>query len=146
MSPLCRFPFTISITTSLPWLVSTVPMADSNSSSSSDDEPFFTDPYYEKNDEDEEFDSNVDKEGQGNLVVYKPNDVDMFDNIEGLDVDDDDTGESLLLVSVGEGARFARFAGGSSFCCWKNCFATLCFAALKQENFELYKYQKVQNI
>ncbi|GAB2216129.1 hypothetical protein Droror1_Dr00023897 [Drosera rotundifolia] len=45
------------------------------------------------NDDDEEFDSNVDKEGQGNLAVYKPNDVDMFDNIEGLDVDYEDMDE-----------------------------------------------------
>ncbi|GAB2231177.1 hypothetical protein Droror1_Dr00027465 [Drosera rotundifolia] len=76
-------------------------MVDPNSSSSSDDEPFFADPYYEKNDDDEEFDSNVDKEGQGNLLVYKPNDVDMFDNIEGLDVDDkdmDEAGRELVLL------------------------------------------------
>ncbi|GAB2217370.1 hypothetical protein Drorol1_Dr00000550 [Drosera rotundifolia] len=75
------------------------PTYDPNSCSSSYDEPFFTDPYYEKNDDDEEFDSNVDKEGQGNLVVYKPNDVDMFDNIEGLDVDDKDTDECKSVDS-----------------------------------------------
>ncbi|GAB2283848.1 hypothetical protein Dimus_018335 [Dionaea muscipula] len=58
--------------------------------------------------DDEEFDSNVDKEGQGNLAVYKPNDVDMVDNIEGLDVNDEDTDECKSVDSSSDDVVVGR--------------------------------------